>query len=113
MPKLYIEAYYENGGQKLGNLDGQGVLRAKFYKRTKHYKALRTFPTLNNCTAFYKIVTEDGRLVEIVKNRTFQETGLLVETFKKLIEINNAKHLEQYRNQTRRSAMIDIHKGNY
>lgn len=111
MPKLYIEAYYQDGGQKLGNLDGQDVLRAKFYKRTKHYKMLRTFPTLNNCIAFYKIVTEDGKLIEIVKNRTCQETGMLIETFKKLIEINNAKHFEQYRNQTRKSAIINLNRG--
>lgn len=93
MAKLYIEAYYSNGGQKLGNLDGQGILRAKLYKRTKHYKMLSTFPTINNSVAYYKIVTEDGRCIEVVYNLTHP--------------------IHNWKNQTRKSAMIHIHKGNH
>jgi hypothetical protein len=43
--KYYVEAYDANNYQILGNLDGQAVLRVRNYKRTKHYKNLRTLRT--------------------------------------------------------------------
>ena len=72
--KIYIEAYYKDDTQKLGNLDGQGIIRAKNYKRTNHYKMLSSFPTLNNCVKYYKLVTEYGLTLEIVQNKTFPFT---------------------------------------
>jgi hypothetical protein len=38
--KYYIEAYYSDDTPILGNCDGQGILYAKQYKRTDHYKEL-------------------------------------------------------------------------
>ena len=60
--KYYVEAYDSNDRQVLGNLDGQTVLRVRNYKRTKHYKNLRTLRT--HRVTYYKIVTESGRIVE-------------------------------------------------
>jgi len=58
----YVEAYDSNDRQVLGNLDGQTVLRVRNYKRTKHYKNLRTLRT--HRVTYYKIVTESGHIVE-------------------------------------------------
>lgn len=71
--KVYIEAYYLDGTRKLGNLDGQGVITAKNYRRTKHYKMLSTFPTLNSCIAFYTVVSTDGKALETIQNETFKK----------------------------------------
>ncbi len=60
--KYYVEAYDANNYQILGNLDGQAVLRVRNYKRTKHYKSLRTLRT--HRVTYYKIVTESGHIVE-------------------------------------------------
>ena len=60
--KYYVEAYDSNDRQVLGNLDGQTVLRVRNYKRTKHYKNLRTLRT--HRVTYYKIVTESGHIVE-------------------------------------------------
>ena len=68
--KHYIEAYTRKNEQILGNLDGQGVLRAKKYRRTSAYKGLSTFRTLNNRVAYYCIVTPTGKTVETVINST-------------------------------------------
>lgn len=58
----YVEAYDLNDRQILGNLDGQTVLRVRNYKRTKHYKNLRTLRT--HRVSYYNIVAVDGRIVE-------------------------------------------------
>ena len=64
--KYYVEAYDSNDHQVLGNLDGQAVLRVRNYKRTKHYKNLRTLRT--HRVAYYKIVAVDGHIVETLTN---------------------------------------------
>ena len=58
----YVEAYDSSDRQILGNLDGQTVLRVRNYKRTKHYKNLRTLRT--HRVSYYNIVAVDGRIVE-------------------------------------------------
>jgi hypothetical protein len=58
----YVEAYDSNDRQILGNLDGQTVLRVRNYKRTKHYRNLRTLRT--HRVSYYNIVAVDGRIVE-------------------------------------------------
>lgn len=58
----YVEAYDLNDRQILGNLDGQTVLRVRNYKRTKHYRNLRTLRT--HRVSYYNIVAVDGRIVE-------------------------------------------------
>ena len=68
--KHYIEAYDLNNKQILGNLDGQGVIRAKQYRRTLAYKALSTLRTLNNRVHHYIIVTPNDTPVEKVLNLT-------------------------------------------
>ena len=70
-PTFYVEAYDGWNNQILGNLDGQGVLYAKNYRRTNHYKALPNFPTLNGCVKYYHIVSAAGELVEVVQSNTY------------------------------------------
>lgn len=71
--KIYIEAYRSDGTQILGNLDGQGVLHAKQYKRTNHYKhlhgaALPNWPKWTRPSKWH-IVTEDGTILETIRNK--------------------------------------------
>lgn len=70
--KYYIECYYDDGTQILGNLCGQGVIHAKDYKRTNQYKRIvhivKSNPTKTR-VAFAKIVTETGQVVEIIDGR--------------------------------------------
>lgn len=54
--RYYVEAYDSNDQRIFGNLDGQGVIVAKDFTRTKHYRSLSTFRTLNDRVAYYKIV---------------------------------------------------------
>jgi hypothetical protein len=61
---FYIEAFDAQDRPVLGNLDGQAVLRVRNYKRTKHYKNLRTLRT--HRVTYYKIVTESGRVMEVL-----------------------------------------------
>jgi len=66
--KYYVEAYYEDGGQILGNCDGQMVLRCRNPRRTKHYRHLRDviahrkYPKVS----YYKIIDDKGRLFETI-----------------------------------------------
>lgn len=69
--KVYIEAYDGSGRQMLGNLDGQGVINARQYKRTDRYKALSTFRTLHNRGAYYILRDESGTWLETVPNTTW------------------------------------------
>ncbi len=70
--KYYVEAYDKDNREILGNLDGQGVIRAKLYRRTLHYKSLATRRTLGNRVKFYRIVDGAGNRYEDVTNTTFQ-----------------------------------------
>lgn len=67
--KYYVEAYDANDNQLLGNLDGQGVIVAKDFRRTKHYKSLSTFKTLNNRVAYY-LITSGNTTFDRVENQT-------------------------------------------
>jgi len=62
--KIFVAAYDVKHNQILGNLDGQGIITAKCYKRTKHYKSLATLRTLKN------LVSAGGYCLEIVTNTT-------------------------------------------
>jgi hypothetical protein len=64
--KVYVEAFYPDGSQILGNLDGQAVIRAKNYRRTQAYKRLRSILYNSTRVASFRIVAEDGRVLETV-----------------------------------------------
>lgn len=69
MSKFYVEAYYADGTPILGNLDGQGIIYAKSYKRTLHYKELvnRKF---RESVAYHQIICANTqRVVETIKRR--------------------------------------------
>lgn len=71
--KYHVAAFDQQGRQILGNLDGQGIFRARDYKRTQWFKALPTFRTLNNCVKEYHIFNANGCedvLITKVTNQT-------------------------------------------
>lgn len=69
--KYYTEAYRADGSQLLGNLDGQGVIRAKLPRRTLLYKRLLSgyhrpkWPYVHH----WKLVREDGLFIETIPNK--------------------------------------------
>ena len=71
--KVWIELHSEKNGQILGNLEGQGLIDwAKQYKRTQYYKSLpktleKAKEFRKDNTLFYKVVSECGNLLEIIK----------------------------------------------
>ena len=69
MPKVYVEAYDEHDRQILGNLDGQTVIQAKNYRRTKHYKALVQGDHTFTRPAHWRIRSESGICIEVIFNR--------------------------------------------
>lgn len=82
--KLYIECYYADGSQILGNMDGQAVLNVKriqSYKRCKAYKFARQLvsqydPNSDrlNCrkVAKIKVVTETRKeLASVISGLIF------------------------------------------
>lgn len=70
--KYYVEAYYEDGAQILGNCDRQGVIYAKQYKRTDHYKSLKHGSSRVHS---YKILTPNNQVIEVIKNLNYKDRG--------------------------------------
>ena len=71
--KIYVEAYDEEGGQILGNLDGQTVVTMHSLgglRRKEWFRRLATLATLNNRVHSYRVVTESGRELARVLNLT-------------------------------------------
>lgn len=64
----YVEAYYEDGSPVLGNCDGQGVIRCRNIRRTKHYRHLRKAKAEGRHprVAYYQIVDDHGRIFETI-----------------------------------------------
>ena len=88
--KVYIECYHADGSQILGNLDGQAVITAKNYKRTKAYKHLAKVvgnpKWMNAKVAFAKVVAESGRVLETVYPvREFERAALAKMTDNELV----------------------------
>jgi hypothetical protein len=69
--KYYIEAYRGDGSQILGNLDGQGVIRAKRPHRSALYRCLATGQNrpMYQHVHHWRLVTEDGKLLEEITNK--------------------------------------------
>jgi len=70
---FYIEAYYQDDSQILGNLDGQTVLRCRVYKRTSAYKAIASgmWPDgrmVSPRVHQWRVVTVDGKVLESIFN---------------------------------------------
>src|SRR5690606_20481075 len=71
MTKYYVEAYDHEGKQILGNLDGQGVIKAKNYRRTQHYKKLYQGKVGSSSRVHcWKIVDENGNVLEVIYKPT-------------------------------------------
>lgn len=74
MSKHFVEAYDVNDKQILGTLDGQTVIRARCYKRTKAYKALvagryEDGRQVSNRAAYWKVVSLGGNAEMFVRNQ--------------------------------------------
>lgn len=94
---LYICAFRKDGGQILGNLDGQASIKASAYRRTLAYKHLRSQsrPAYVK-VAYWEIQNSLGTVLETIENPRFgtmwdfsyseQDTNLLNHA------INNGLH---------------------
>jgi len=76
--KYLVKAYDTNWNRILGNMDGQGIYRAKQYKRCKWFKALACRKTLNDRVMIYHVFSYSlpfGMLdlVCVVKNTTHKK----------------------------------------
>jgi hypothetical protein len=72
--KYYIEAFYADGSQILGNLDGQTVIVAKRYTQTLVYKNViaAAFTGRHPKVAYWRVVTESGKVLETIRRPTAQ-----------------------------------------
>lgn len=72
MTTFYICAFHSGGGEILGNLDGQTIIRANSYRRTKHYKHLKGNAQAGwprwSIPAYWEVSTNTGQVVETIKN---------------------------------------------
>ena len=62
--KVWIEAYWIDGNPMLGNGDGQGCIVAKDYRRTAHYRAVRSGRFSR--PAYWRVVDDNGRRLETI-----------------------------------------------
>ena len=71
--KYYIEACREDDSRKLGNCDGQTVLRCKNYQRTNYYKKLKSegVPCENRIVSHWVVVGENGNVLEKIDNPNY------------------------------------------
>lgn len=69
--RVYIECYYADDKQILGNLDGQAVIDAIDYRRTNAYKRLDRIVCNPNWikgrVKYAKIVSKSGTLLEVYR----------------------------------------------
>ncbi len=69
--KYYIECFYADGGQILGNLDGQAVMNCTRYQSTKAYKRIKSIvgnpKHMGGMVASARVVTELGHVMETIK----------------------------------------------
>lgn len=71
---FYIECYYIDGSQILGNGDGQAVIRTPNYRRTYAYKNMLKRvgnpAYMEAKVAFARVVRPSGEIVETIKPKT-------------------------------------------
>lgn len=68
--KVYIEAFWPDATQMLGNGDGQGPITAANYKRTQHYKLARA-GKISKRPKSYRVVTPAGAVLETFDNPSY------------------------------------------
>lgn len=73
--RYYVKAYNGQDRQILGNLDGQGVICARYIQRTAHYKMLISGTNRPRWAQikFWKIVDERDNEVNRIDNPCFGE----------------------------------------
>lgn len=69
--KYYIECFYADGGQILGNLDGQAVINCTRYQSTNAYKRVKSIvgnpKHMCGMVASARVVNVSGRVMETIK----------------------------------------------
>jgi hypothetical protein len=70
----YIQAYHEDDTPCLGNGDFQGILNAKDYKRTSHYKNMLRHSTRSDIKVSYYLVRRgyDGPIEERIDTNSYR-----------------------------------------
>ena len=70
MDKFFIEAWYSNNTQMLGNMDGQAVVNAKKPLLTKAWKRIKSLPlsklTTSKGPIIYKMVSKQGDVLQTI-----------------------------------------------
>jgi hypothetical protein len=61
--KYYIEAYDTEDKPMLGNMDGQGVIYARAYRRTQRYKSL--FELIQKTKVHYYSIVKASSRIEV------------------------------------------------
>lgn len=62
---IHIQAFYADGSEKLGNLDGQALFEGTLYQRSSRYKNLfRNLANPNSKVAYYEISTSSEKFGE-------------------------------------------------
>ncbi len=91
--KIYIEAYYADDTPALGSMDGQGVLYAKQYKRTLHYKELK-ITKVKKTIAYWLIRDATSRKVlEKIPHIGFKPVEVKPDHLKALKELFGESHV--------------------
>ena len=98
MPKVYVEAYDEHDRQILGNLDGQTVIQAKNYRRTKHYKALVNGTISASDRVFsWRVIDEKDRVLEVIYRPNRKEKSMSTKPrFKSISLAHKRAYLYEY-----------------
>jgi hypothetical protein len=68
----FIEAYYPDGRQILGTMDGQAVIHAKNPERSSSWRRVCTEPLERislRPSVIYKLVTESGKTIAILQKK--------------------------------------------
>lgn len=76
--KVYIEAFYADATQILGNGDGQGPITAANYKRTNAYKNVLA-GKVSKRPKSYRVVTTDDRVLETFDNPSYLQRYTMLE----------------------------------
>lgn len=84
--RFYIEAFDATHRQILGNLDGQAAIKARNYKRTNAYlfavQAARTGKHVDKKIAYWRVIGEDGKTIEILERAALAQGGGSVNRFR-------------------------------
>lgn len=68
---VYVEAFYADGSQILGNGEGQGPIKAKLYRRTDFYYRMK-YQGIGQRVHHWLVKDEGGRVLETIENPSYR-----------------------------------------